>query len=154
MRRAVLALTLLTLPFLAQAGKLLPTYQALVKSLDNGDAVRIVVDYGKCKLIIDGKEEPSVNAVGGQSMQAWERFSRGLIGNKEEYIACSETVLIAHPRYKYVQNYVRFRIYESGKVEITARYLKPDTLEILMDETFMGQISNGKDKNAVKFFRP
>jgi hypothetical protein len=75
-----------------------------------------------------------------------------VIRNPKAYVAFSETVLIAHPRHGHVYNYVRFRVYEDSVVEITARYLLPTDFKIVMDETFTGRISNGRDKEGVSFF--
>mgnify|MGYP001358383284 CR=1 FL=1 len=151
MRRAfLLLLVAYSLPGLA--AKRLNDYAAMSRALDSGQSVRIVVQYAKTKLVIEGKEEEAPNAVGGMVVLAWERFERGVVRNAKAYVSTSETVLIAHPSYGYVQNYVRFRLYEDNTVQITARYLKPNTLEVVMDETFEGRISNGKDKEGVSVF--
>lgn len=121
-------------------------------ALKSGRQVRTVVEYAKTKLVIEGKEEPAPNAIGGSKIEHWEWFDRGVIRNPKAYVAFSETVLIAHPRHGHVYNYVRFRVYEDSVVEITARYLLPTDFKIVMDETFTGRISNGRDKEGVSFF--
>ncbi|MBL8087067.1 MAG: hypothetical protein JNM85_03225 [Chthonomonas sp.] len=134
------------------APKRVSTYADLVKALESGNQVRIVAEYAKTKLIMDGKEEAAPNATGGTQMESWERFGRELSRDKREWISTSHTVLISHPRYGHVYNYVRFRIYEDGNVEVTARYLTVDKYEVVMDEKFMGKISTGKDKEGIHFF--
>ncbi len=134
------------------APKRLANFNEVFQALQAGHEVRVVADYAKCTLIIDGKEEPAPAAIGGTVLNHWEYFARGVVRNEKAYIASSDTVLIAHPRHGHVFNYVRFRIYEDNAVEITARYLKVGSYEVVMDETFKGAISNGKDKAGISFF--
>jgi hypothetical protein len=84
---------------------------------------------------------------------AWEQFAKGVVRNDKAYIAFSHTNLIAHPRYGHVHNYVRFRVYEDNSIEITARYLDAVTYKVVMDETFKGNVSKGKDTEGVSFYR-
>lgn len=125
---------------------------ALFDSLRAGESVRLVADYSRCKLILDGKETEAPKAIGGMKLDHWEWFDKGVVRNDLAYVASSETVLIAHPRYGHVYNYVRVRIYSDNTVEITARYLKTSDLAIVMDETFKGKISNGKDAEGISLF--
>lgn len=130
----------------------LENYPKLIEALRTGHAVRAVIQYAKCTLTIDGKAEKAPDATGGMDFRAWEQFARGVVRNKLEYVAISESVLIAHPSYGYVTNYVKLRIFEDNAVEIIARYLKPATQEVVMDEKFTAKISNGKDEEAVSLF--
>ncbi len=131
----------------------LKNYDELIRALTSGKAVRAVAHYKKMTLIGDGKEEKeSVDAIGGVSIDAWEQFAKGVVRNDKAYVAFSHTNLIAHPRYGHVYNYVRFRVYEDGVVEITARYLDATSYKVVMDETFRGKISDSKDKEGVNFF--
>jgi hypothetical protein len=144
--------SLLALSLVMAAPQRLSNFGALMDKLKGGYEVRVVVDYAKTKLVIDGKEEEAPKAIGGSKIDHWEWFDRGVVRNKLAYVAASSTVLIGHPSYGYVENYVRFRIYEDQSVEITARYLKGVEKEIVMDEIFKGKISNGKDEHGVSFF--
>ena len=131
----------------------LKNYDELIRALTSGKAVRALAHYRKMTLIVDGKEEKeSVDAIGGVNIDAWEQFAKGVVRNDKAYVAFSHTNLIAHPRYGHVHNYVRFRVYEDGAVEITARYLDATSYKVVMDETFRGKISDGKDKEGVSFF--
>ncbi len=121
----------------------LTRFSDLMKAATSGADLRAVFDYARCKLIVDGKEEPSVKAIGGMRFSAWEFFDRGVVRNPKAYLTSSETVLIAHPRHGYVYNYVKVRIYEDDSVEIVARYLKTGTMEVVMDETFTGKLGEG-----------
>ncbi len=128
------------------------SYARLIENLDRGETVKVVLKYKDMTLLVDGKEEPAPDAVGGMTIHNWERFAKGVVRNEKEYIAISETQLIAHPRYGHVWNYVRLRVYGDGSVEITARYLTPTDFKVVMDETFKSKISDGKDKFGVHLF--
>jgi hypothetical protein len=141
------------LPLLAAAQPArLDSFEALMKAANSGQQIRTVIDYSKTTLIIEGKEQKAPAAIGGMLFRSWEYFAPGVVRNKLAYLVSSETHLIGHPSYGYVNNYVRLRFYSDNKVEITARYLDPKTYEVKMDETFMGAISNGKDQKGVSLF--
>lgn len=150
--RSVLLAALLLLALPARAAERLSDFPALMRALTAGEPVRIVLDYGKMKLLIDGEETPSPKAIGGMEFKAWEHFAKGVVRNERAYVVSSHTVLIEIPRLGYVQNYVRVRVYEDGEVEVTARYLKGADHEIVMDETFKGRISAGDDENGASLF--
>jgi hypothetical protein len=121
----------------------LSRFPDVMKAATNGSDLRAVIDYSRCKLVIDGKEEPAPKAIGGMHFTAWEFFDKGVVRNPKAYLTSSETVLIAHPRHGYVHNYVKVRLYEDDSVEIVARYLKTGTFEVVMDETFLGKLGEG-----------
>lgn len=133
MRMALAALMVVSC---AHAPRPLPTAPELLAALEAGRPVRAVVHYARCTLVVDGKEEPSPDAVGGLSVAAFEHFARGVVRNARAYTAISETRLIVHPRYGAVYNYARLRLYEDGEVEVNARYLQPPAMTTVMDETF------------------
>lgn len=129
------------------------SFDDLINSLKNGYEVRVIADYGKCKLVIDNVEENSVNVIGGMTISTFEYFTKGSIRNEKAFIAFSEQVLISHKRYGYVFNYVKFRVYEDDKVEIIARYLRPNDFEVVMDETFYCEINNDANDGGVFFYK-
>jgi len=130
----------------------LRTFDAFLRALESGRTVRAVIHYARCRLVIDGKDEKAPDAVGGMDFRTFEYFAAGSVGNPRGFVSTSETVLISHPRYGYVQNYVKVRVYEDHTVEITARYLDPKTLKIVMDETFYGSIDDGRNGGGVALF--
>jgi hypothetical protein len=150
--RLLLTSALLFAAMPARAAERLTDFPALMRALTGGQAVRIVLDYGKMTLLVDGQETPSPKAIGGMEFKAWEHFAKGVVRNERAYVVSSHTVLIEIPRLGYVQNYVRVRVYEDGEVEVTARYLKGPDHEVVMDETFKGRISDGDDENGASFF--
>jgi hypothetical protein len=87
------------------------------------------------------------------TISTFEYFTKGSIRNEKAFIAFSEQVLISHKRYGYVFNYVKFRVYEDDKVEIIARYLRPNDFEVVMDETFYCEINNDANDGGVFFYK-
>lgn len=127
----------------------LKDFNQLFNSLKSGETVRAIIHYELCRLVIDGKEEVAPNAIGGMDLNTFEYFAKGSVRIDNAFISVSETVLISHPRYGYVLNYVKLRIYEDDNVEIVARYLDPKTYEVKMDETFYARINNGNNSGAL-----
>ena len=127
-------------------------FDGLMTALKGGEAVRVIIDYGRCKLIVDGKPADSPKAIGGMSVDVFEYFDQMAIGNPMAFVVFSEVSLISHPRRGFVQNYVKFKVKEDNSVEVTAQYLKPNTLEIVMNETFTSTIADGENQGAVSFF--
>ena len=130
----------------------LATYDRVFDALKKGETVKVAIQYGKCKLFSEGKEEEAPDATGGLEIKNWEQFGRNVVHNPKAYFATSETALISHPRYGYVLNYVKIRVFEDNTVEINVRYVKPTTYETVMDETFKGELSGGKDEKGVSCF--
>jgi hypothetical protein len=127
-------------------------FAQLMRALNNGAEVRAVIRYAQCKLIADSVEIKAPDAVGGLSLSTFEYFAKMSVRNPRSFVSSSQTVLISHPRYGTVLNYVRLKIFEDGNVEITARYLSPTSYQIVMDETFYGGISSGGDEKAVSLY--
>ena len=128
----------------------LKSFNEIFSSLQDGKRVRLVVHYDKCRLTINGKEEKSPDAVGGMDLNSFEYFAKGSVKNERAFVTSSETILISHPRYGYVYNYIKLRVYDDNEVEIIARYLDPKTFEVKMDESFYSVVST--NNNAVLFY--
>jgi hypothetical protein len=154
MRRNTFVLLLLVFntSFLFCRSISLKSYDELFGALKEGKSVRVVIHFGKCQLIIDGKEEKAPDAIGGMDLKTFECFAGASVKNKKSFITSSETQLISHPRFGYVYNYVKLRIYEDDTVEIIARYLDPKNLDVKMDETFRTSINSKHKDGAVLFF--
>ncbi len=121
----------------------LKSFAELKNALEAGKAVRLVVYYAKCRLVDEGKEVPSPDAVGGMTLDAWEYFARMSVRNEKAFVSASESVLINHPRYGFILDYVKFRIYEDESADITVQYLHPSTFEVKMEEMFHAVIDDG-----------
>ncbi len=133
-------------------------FEEMMTNFKSGKSVRAVIYYGKCKLFSDGKEQPdTINAIGGMKLDTYEYFDASVFkGRVPSFLSTSQTVLISHPTYGYVYNYVKMKIRIDNTVEITARYLKPrkfsSKFKVVMDETFKGKINDGSNDGAVSFF--
>lgn len=145
------AILFITTNVLAQTEQLISA-KSLFEKLNLGKEVNVVIHYAKCKLIVDGEEVQSPDAVGGMKLMPFEYFARMSIRNEKAYVTSSETHLISHRSYGYVLNYVKIRIFEDDTVEIIARYLDPNTYQIKMDETFWAVINNGSNDGAVYLY--
>ena len=130
----------------------LTRFSDLLQVLRAGNEVRVVIDYEKCSLVIDTVEAKSPAAIGGMSLGTFEYFAPMAIRNPKAFVTSSQTVLISHPRYGYVLNYVKMKIIENDSVEVTARYLNPVNYQIVMDEIFYGAISKGEDGRGIRLF--
>lgn len=133
----------------------LRNFSELFEAFKAGNTVKAVFYYKGCKLVMGEKVVPPEkvpDAIGGMEMSTFEYFAPMSIGNKKGYISSSKTVLINHPRYGYVLNYAKVRIYDDNSIQIIAQYVSPTTYEIKMDEAFYTEINDGKNKGAAYFY--
>ena len=136
----------------------LNNFEQLMTALKAGKEVRAVIYYGKCDLYNEGKkEDKSPDAIGGMKFDTYEYFDSSVFKGKiPSFVTTSQTVLINHPKYGYVFNYVKIKIRIDGSVEISARYLKQKKFssryKVVMDETFKGKINDGSNDGAVVFY--
>lgn len=149
---ALIAGALLMLVCTAHSQTLVTEFASLMTALEEGKEVRAILHYAQCRLVVDGKETKSPDAIGGMSFGTFEYFAAGAIGNSKAYVTTSETVLISHPRHGYVYNYVKLKVYEDNAVDIVARYLNPSTFQIVMDEIFYAQMSSASENRGALFF--
>jgi hypothetical protein len=150
------ALTLAALLLAAAASATEPAglvdYADIMDALRDGAPVRVVADYGRCRLVLDGEEVTPPEAEGGMVIDAWEHFARGAIGNEQAYVVFSHAALIVHPRRGPVLNHVKFKVSEDDSIVISARYLDPRTYEETMFEEFTTAVARGTE-GAVWFYR-
>ncbi len=111
------------------------------------------VSIYKCQLIRDNTiQEKIIEAVGGMNIDAYEYFAANTAG-KKAFVVFSTSKFIMNPVDDgYVYNYVKVKINEENKVTITAQYVKPNTLEVTMDDKFFTDVSDGKNEKAGAFF--
>ncbi|MFH1120568.1 MAG: VirK family protein [Bacteroidota bacterium] len=131
--------------------KQINSFDELITAVKCGGQVRMVIHYSKCELIADNEKQEKVpDAIGGMTLDIFEYFAPNSVKNKEAFLVASESKLIQNPKGEdYVFNYVKVRLNADGKVKITARYLKPETFKVLMDENFFGFINDGKNEGGV-----
>lgn len=148
----VLFLFIINLSFSAPI--LLGSFEEIYNNLVSGEIVRVIIDYSKCVIKTDTLVEYGPNCIGGMDIENFEYFAEGTVNNKLDYISCSETVLINHPRYNFVLNYIKLKIYEDNSVSIQARYLDPQTYEVKMVEDFYAEISNNiNNLKGISFYK-
>jgi hypothetical protein len=130
-------------------------FNELMKTLNSGEKVRMIVHYKQCKLVIAGKEEKSSpEAVSGLDISTFEYFAPGAANNKMAFVVFSETKLIKNPIGKgYVYNYGKVRVNSDNSVKISAQYLNAKNFRVMMDETFEGVINDGKNGGGIFLFK-
>ncbi len=127
----------------ATAPRRLLSSSQLMTALQEGRQVRAVILYGRCKMMIDGKGQISPDATGGITVQAFEHFGSGVTGNEPSYTAVASTRVLIHSKYGPVYDYVRLKIGYDGEIEVAAKYLKPPSLEVIMEESFHCRVDDG-----------
>lgn len=136
----------------------LNNFDQMMSAFKTGKSVKAVIYYGKCKLFSEGIEQTdTINAIGGMELSTYEYFDSSVFkGKVPSFVTSSQTILISHPTYGYVYNYVKIKIRIDNTLEITARYLKPkmfsSKFKVVMDETFKGRINDGSNDGGVMFF--
>jgi hypothetical protein len=157
MKKTIILLALLT-SSLSIAQKQIQNFDQLLEALKNGKSVKTVIYYGKCKLFSEGKEEEkSPDAIGGMRFDTYEYFDSSVFkGRVPSFVTTSQTILIKHPNYGYVYNYVKIKVRKDNSIEIIAQYLKPRWLskkyKVIMDEIFKGTINDGTNDGSVSFY--
>ena len=158
MKKLILTSALLFFTISIYAQTQLKNFDQLMNALKAGKDVRSVIHYGKCELYSEGvKEDKSPDAIGGMKFDTYEYFDSSVFKGKiPSFVTTSQTVLINHPKYGYVFNYVKIKIRIDGSVEISARYLKQKKFssryKVVMDETFIGKINDGSNDGAIFFY--
>ncbi len=132
--------------------KQLTNFNMLLESVNKGEEVYAVIHYAKCTLIIDSVETEAPDAIGGMPLSTFEYFAPLSINNPKGFLTSSETVLITHRRRGFVYNYVKIKIFDDNKAEINAKYLLPNTLEVVMDETFYTEINDGTNNKGLYLY--
>jgi hypothetical protein len=127
---------------------LITSYADLLATLKSGARVRVVLDYGKCKL----NGSPGPNALGAMNFDTFEWFGAKVLGNPKAFIAASETHLIRLPS-GFVNDYVRVRVSEDDSVGIDVQYLDPQTYAISVDETISCGISDAMTERGATFYK-
>jgi hypothetical protein len=128
----------------------LKNFDSLMAALKSGQQVRVVAEYGKCKLISSNEEKTAPNAIGGLGLDVWEYFAPMSIGNPTAFVVFSQTKLINYGGYIY--NYAKFRVGDDNQVKITAQYANASDFDIEMNENFFSEINDGKNDGAIYFY--
>jgi hypothetical protein len=79
MRPLVCLLVMIASSTVFAGPKRLNTFADFFSALKQGKTVRIVIEYAKTTLKIDGKEEKAPDATGGFEINGWEQFAKGVV---------------------------------------------------------------------------
>ncbi len=152
MKKVVLItmLTMLTLLSFAKTVQV-TSFEGLMEDLKKGENIRVVINYGDCKLISNNEEKTAPNATGGMSIGVWEYFAPMSIGNPNAFLVFSESKLINYGGYIY--NYAKVKIKDDGTVTVTAQYANSEDFEIEMDEKFFTTVNSGDEEGALFLYK-
>jgi len=126
-------------------------FDRLLEVITAGGRVRAVFRYAKCRLVMESDTTDAPDAIGGMELGTFEYFAPQAVGNPQAFVSASQTSLIAR-RKGHVYNYVKLRLRQDGRAEITARYLEPPKLKVVMDELFLGELNDGLNQGGVYLY--
>jgi hypothetical protein len=135
-----------------QGPEQIKSFDRLTEVLTSGGRVRAVFRYARCRLVMEGDTTDAPDAVGGMELGTFEYFAPQAVGNPRAFVSASQTSLIAR-RKGHVYNYVKLRLYQDGGAEITARYLQPPKMKVVMDELFLGELNDGQNQGGVYLYQ-
>ena len=129
------------------------SFDDLLGALVRGERVRAVFHFQRCALTSDGQtQEHGPDAIGAMPLDTFEYFAPGSVGNKVGYLSFSSSVLVRHPSYGTIYNYCKVRASVDGQVRMSAQFLKADSLEVVMDETFTTRLDTGDGTAGATFW--
>jgi hypothetical protein len=118
--------------------ELLASHDEVMDALQSGRQVRAILHYSGCTMY----GEPGPDSVGGMVVEAFEWFDEGVVYNDEPYVAFSRSNLVLMYN-DHVYDYVKVRVYESGRVQIIAEYIDPETFDLEMHEEMECELDEG-----------
>jgi len=133
------ALILLISQTVLSQSERIESFSGLMENLNNGESVRVVIDYAKCDWgpETDSAEE-TPSAITGMEIDTYEYFEVGVARNSDPFLVFSTSKLIENPIGKgFVYNYGKIRVYHDNSVIVTAKYVKPESYKVIMDESFI-----------------
>jgi len=133
----------------------LSSFDELMQSLNSGERVRVVIEYGLCQWApSENKQTPTPKAVTGMDIDTYEYFSVGAVHNKNAFVVFSNSKLIQNPIGKgFVFNYGKVRINDDNTVQVTAKYIHPRNHKELMSEVFVGKLNDGHNNEGINIFK-
>jgi hypothetical protein len=137
---------------LADSHKILNNYSELLNSLKKGDEVRAIIQFKKCSSPLKDTNSPN-DVIGSMNFTNFNKYKIQIDKQiKKEGIATSITMLVKTAQNKFVNNYVRLRIFEDNSAEIFSEFLDPTNYSSIKNATFSCHLSNGKDDNAIALY--
>jgi len=132
------------------------SFENLMKSLNAGEHVRVVIHYALCKWSAEQKDQsPVPDAISGMDIDIYEYFAPGAAhNNKIAFVVFANSKLIQNPIGKgFVYNYGKVRINADNSVMVTAKYINPRNYKVLMDESFIGKLNDGSANEGIDLFK-
>ena len=145
-------LLMLVVPARSAIPRQLHHFDMLMDALQDGAAVRVVVDYDLCRRLSSGSATVATAAVSGLTVDLWEYVPNGVEGNDRAYVVISHAALMVHPHRGLVTNLVTITVDEDVEVTITIRHLEPGTAKEIALEKFGTTIAHGVEGGA-SFYR-
>ena len=149
-----LLLLLFSLSGIAQPSRI-SGFNELMTTLNSGERVRVVIQYKLCK-IPDGQvvQSPPPDAITGMDIDTFEYFAPGAAHNNTAFVVFSTSKLIQNPKGKgFVYNYGKVRVTADNSVVVTAKYIRPGSYKVVMDETFLGKINDGTNGEGINLYK-
>ncbi len=133
----------------------LTSFDELMQSLNSGNQVRVVIQYGLCKWPKDKSNQSVIpDAITGMNIDTYEYFANGAAHNLTAFVVFSNSTLIQNPIGKgFVYNYGKVRINADNSVIVTAKYINPKNYKVLMDECFIGKLDDGTNNEGISLFK-
>jgi len=130
------------------------TFEELMKSLNTGEQVRVVIHYSLCTWPADKTDQsPPPDAITGMNVDIFEYFAPGTVHNKLAFVVFSNSKLIQNPIGKgFVYNYGKVRINADNTVQVTAKYIHPKSFKVVMDEVFIGRLNDGGNGEGIDLY--
>ncbi len=133
----------------------LSNFDELMQSLNSGEHVRVVIEYGHCQWApTENKQTPTPKVVTGMDIDTYEYFAVGVVHNINAFVVFSNSKLIQNPAGKgFVLNYGKVRINDDNTVQVTAKYIQPKNHKELMSEVFLGKLNDGLNNEGINLFK-
>ena len=130
-------------------------FDNLMRSLNAGERIRVVIHYALCKWPAEQKDQsPVPDAIAGMDIDTYEFFAPGAAHNKNAFVVFANAKLIQNPIGKgFVYNYGKVRINADNSVMVTVKYINPKNYKALMDESFIGKLNDGSNNEGIDLFK-
>ena len=103
----------------------LSSYKEIRQALENGDRLRLIMNYENSDMFLNGNPIVSPEEGSGFDIFNYQLVARSTLNNPKAYITSSFTVLVNHGRYGIIWNYGKLHIYEDNTFELNSLYFKP-----------------------------
>lgn len=134
---------------LSSESRSLLNYDDVKNALNDGNKLRIVMNYKGMNFYFNNTMEPSPDEKSGFDLNDYQYFARMAIGNPLEFIITSFSILVVHPTYGPIFDYGKIRMYETGKFELIVYFLNASNYNVIEYKSFNTTLDSG----YVKFYQ-